>query len=153
MLFPTMMFQCAARSGRRTRASRSASPLAPRFEFQIENTTSAIPCSEERETDKSLALCKARYAVFVRHYPAITRLRARMPFSVIDATGGVELCEAQIAHELRYQSSLDLDDETYRAVTQLPLAREVRCAVCLVACACACAAAAHMRQLSPRDVV
>lgn len=48
-----------------------------------------------------------------------------MPFSVIDATGSVDDCEAQIAHELRYQSSLDLDGRTYARITTLPLAREV----------------------------
>lgn len=33
-------------------------------------------------------------------------------------------CAAQIAHELRYQSSMDLDEATYEAVTRMPLARE-----------------------------
>jgi hypothetical protein len=82
-------------------------------------------CSEERDTDKSVDLCRMRYSVFKRHYPALVRLQRRMPFSVIDATGSVEECEAQIAHELRYQSSLDLDERTYASITTLPLARDI----------------------------
>lgn len=82
-------------------------------------------CREERDTDKSVDKCRLRYAVFKRHYPALVRLQKLMPFSVIDATGSVEECEAQIAHELRYQSSLDLDERTYASITTLPLAREV----------------------------
>lgn len=35
------------------------------------------------------------------------------------------LCAAQIAHELRYQSSLDLDERTYATISRVPLAREV----------------------------
>lgn len=34
-------------------------------------------------------------------------------------------CVAQIAHELRYQSSLDLDERTYANISRVPLAREV----------------------------
>lgn len=82
-------------------------------------------CREERGTDKSADKCRLRYRVFRQHYPALTRLQALMPFSVIDATGSLEECEAQIAHELRYQSSLDLDERTYAAVARIPLAREV----------------------------
>jgi len=82
-------------------------------------------CREERGTDKSADKCRLRYRVFRQHYPALTQLQSLMPFSVIDATGSLEECEAQIAHELRYQSSLDLDERTYAAVARIPLAREV----------------------------
>eukprot|EP00892_Ulva_mutabilis_P001962 jgi/Ulvmu1/11767/UM008_0181.1 len=80
---------------------------------------------EERGTDKSADKCRLRYRVFRQHYPSLTKLQSLMPFSVIDATGSLEDCEAQIAHELRYQSSLDLDERTYAAVSRIPLSREV----------------------------
>ena len=78
-----------------------------------------------RGTDCSVEKCKHRYNVFRTHYPALVKLQQVMPFSIIDASSTLEECEAQIAHELRYQSSLDLDEATYAAVTQIPLAREV----------------------------
>jgi hypothetical protein len=40
------------------------------------------------------------------------------------AESGVH-CSAQIGHELRYQSSLDLDERTYATISRVPLAREV----------------------------
>lgn len=39
--------------------------------------------------------------------------------------GSVQSCQQQIAQELRYQSSLDLLEGTYRAIAHLPLAKEV----------------------------
>lgn len=42
-------------------------------------------------------------------------------------TGGIGIaeCKAQIARELRYQSSLDLDEATYAAIRHLPLAKDL----------------------------
>ncbi len=34
-------------------------------------------------------------------------------------------CKAQISRELRYQSSLDLDEATYAAIRHLPLAKDL----------------------------
>ena len=39
--------------------------------------------------------------------------------------GTLEECRAQIARELRYQSSLDLDEATYSAIRHLPLAKDL----------------------------
>ena len=39
--------------------------------------------------------------------------------------GSLEECRAQIARELRYQSSLDLDEATYAAIRHLPLAKDL----------------------------
>ena len=66
------------------------------------DTIQEAACREERGTDKSISKCRMRYQVFRTHYPALSQLQAVMPFSVIDATGSLEDCEAQIAHELRY---------------------------------------------------
>ena len=59
------------------------------------------------------------------HYTTLLRLKQYFPFSLIDAMGSLEECRAQIARELRYQSSLDLDEATYAAIRHLPLAKDL----------------------------
>ena len=39
--------------------------------------------------------------------------------------GSLDECRQQIAREMRYQSSMDLDEATYAAIRHLPLAREL----------------------------
>ena len=78
-----------------------------------------------RATDVNQALCKRRYQVFKSHYNTILRLKSYFPFSLIDAMGSLQDCRAQINRELRYQSSLDLDEKTYASIRHLPLARDL----------------------------
>jgi adenylate kinase family enzyme len=78
-----------------------------------------------RTTDVSEDLCRRRYQVFKAHYHTILRLKQYFPFSLIDAMGSQDDCRAQIMRELRYQSSLDLDEKTYAAIRHLPLARDL----------------------------
>lgn len=59
------------------------------------------------------------------HYGTLLRLKQYFPFSLIDAMGTVEECRRQIVRELRYQSSMDLEEQTYSAIRHLPLAREL----------------------------
>ena len=59
------------------------------------------------------------------HYATILRLKQYFPFSLIDAMGSLEDTRAQISRELRYQSSLDLDESTYAAIRHLPLAQDL----------------------------
>lgn len=59
------------------------------------------------------------------HYGTLLRLKQYFPFSLIDAMGSVEECRRQIVRELRYQSSMDLEEHTYSAIRHLPLAREL----------------------------
>ena len=54
--------------------------------------------------------------VFKAHYHTILRLKSFFPFSLIDAMGTLEEARQQIMRELRYQSSLDLDEATYAAI-------------------------------------
>ncbi len=69
------------------------------------------------------------------HYHTILRLKSFFPFSLIDAMGTLEEARQQIMRELRYQSSLDLDEATYAAI---------RCALsglffaCRLGCAACC---------------
>lgn len=62
--------------------------------------------------------------VFKAHYHTILRLKSFFPFSLIDAMGTLEEARQQIVRELRYQSSLDLDEATYAAIRSVP------CGVC-----------------------
>jgi adenylate kinase family enzyme len=78
-----------------------------------------------RVTDVNEALCRRRYQVFKAHYNTILRLKSYFPFSLIDAMGGLQECRNQIVRELRYQSSLDLDEKTYAAIRHLPLAKDL----------------------------
>ena len=59
------------------------------------------------------------------HYGTLLRLKQYFPFSLIDAMGSLDECRQQIAREMRYQSSMDLDEATYAAIRHLPLAREL----------------------------
>jgi hypothetical protein len=63
--------------------------------------------------------------VFKAHYHTILRLKSFFPFSLIDAMGTLDEARQQIMRELRYQSSLDLDEATYAAIRHLPLARDL----------------------------
>lgn len=88
---------------------------------------------EERRTDADVAKCKRRFEVFRTHYSTCLKLQKHFPFTLIDALGGLDETRSQIARELRYQSSLDLDEATYAAIRHLPLAadlvREARAAL------------------------
>ena len=59
------------------------------------------------------------------HYGTLLRLKQYFPFSLIDAMGTMDECRQQINREMRYQSSMDLDETTYAAIRHLPLAKEL----------------------------
>ena len=80
---------------------------------------------KERPTDTDVAKCKRRFEVFRTHYSTCLKLQRFFPFTLIDALGSLEDTRAQIARELRYQSSLDLDESTYAAIRHLPLAADL----------------------------
>eukprot|EP00891_Asterochloris_glomerata_P009685 jgi/Astpho2/9685/e_gw1.00147.4.1_t len=80
---------------------------------------------ELRATDADAAKCRRRYAIFKAHYNTVLRLKQFFPFSLIDAMGSLEDTRAQIMRELRYQSSLDLQEATYAAIRHLPLAADL----------------------------
>lgn len=75
---------------------------------------------EQRATDISIEKCKKRYAIFKQHYAATLRLRQFFPFHLIDAMGTLSETQEAITQELRYQSSLDLDQQTYQSIRHLP---------------------------------
>ena len=81
---------------------------------------------ELRPTDLDPEAAKSRYRVFKeKTWDALQSLKKIYHYHFIDAGGTVEKVEHNILSELAYQSSLELDPETYDAIRGLPLATEL----------------------------
>ncbi len=81
---------------------------------------------EERATDLSEESCRKRYRVFMEQtYHVLQDLKQVFHFHVINAQGDIATVEAAIVEEFQYQSTLELDDETFDAIHLIPLASEV----------------------------
>ena len=72
---------------------------------------------------RACSLTRDAYAAtFKAHYLTLLSLKRVFPFTLVDACGTLAETEAQIARELRYQSSLELSGKAYEFVRQVPLA-------------------------------
>lgn len=81
---------------------------------------------ELRPTDLDPIAAKRRYRVFKeKTWDALQSLKQIYHYHFIDADSAIEDVEKKIRVELDYQSSLELDPETYDAVRGLPLASEI----------------------------
>ena len=81
---------------------------------------------EERATDMNEEACRKRYRVFMEQtYDVLQSLKQTFHFHVINAQSDIASVEAAIQKEFRYQSSLELDEETFDAVRHIPLASEI----------------------------
>ncbi|WP_283432569.1 nucleoside monophosphate kinase [Neorhodopirellula lusitana] len=81
---------------------------------------------ELRATDLDPIAAKSRYRVFKeKTWDALQSLKQIYHYHFIDADGSIDEVERKIRMELDYQSSLELDPETYDAVRGLPLATEL----------------------------
>jgi adenylate kinase len=81
---------------------------------------------EERATDLNEEACRKRYRVFMEQtYDVLQSLKQTFHFHVINAQSDIASVERAIINEFRYQSSLELDEETYDAVRHIPLASEI----------------------------
>jgi adenylate kinase len=81
---------------------------------------------EERATDLNEDSCHKRYRVFMEQtYSVLQSLKQVFHFHVINAQGDIASVEKAIIDEFQYQSSLELDEETYDAMHHLPLASEI----------------------------
>ncbi|MEK7415879.1 MAG: nucleoside monophosphate kinase [Planctomycetota bacterium] len=81
---------------------------------------------EERATDLSEDSCRKRYRVFMEQtYSVLQSLKAVFHFHIINAQGDIASVERAIIGEFSYQSSLELDDETFDAIHNIPLASEI----------------------------
>lgn len=81
---------------------------------------------EERATDMADEACRKRYRVFMEQtYGVLQSLKQHFHFHVINAQGDLGTVERAIINEFQYQSSLELDDETFDAIHLIPVASEI----------------------------
>ncbi|OZJ04957.1 hypothetical protein BZG36_01734 [Bifiguratus adelaidae] len=80
---------------------------------------------EERVTDSDETLIRARYAIFKAHYGALLKLSKIFPFHLINAVGSIEQVMHIILKEFEYQSSLELESDTYDTINHIPLAAKI----------------------------
>lgn len=81
---------------------------------------------EERATDSCEATARRRYRVFKEEtWAALQSLRQHFFYHFIDAEGPIATVQQNILNELRYQSSLELDPQTFDALRGLPLSKEI----------------------------
>jgi adenylate kinase len=86
----------------------------------------AVDLLAERTTDLDPQAARHRYRVFKeKTWEALQSLKEVYHYHFVNAQGTVESVERNIRQELDYQSSLELDPDTYDAVRQLPLARDL----------------------------
>jgi adenylate kinase len=81
---------------------------------------------EERQTDLNEEACRKRYRVFMEQtYSVLQSLKEVFFFHIINAQGDIASVERAIMREFQYQSSLELDEPTFDAIRQIPLASEI----------------------------
>jgi len=84
-----------------------------------------LPLLEERDTDFSEDSARKRYKIFKDHYSTLQTLKKHFAFTLIDAGGTIEEVQQNIVKEFKYQSSLELSQETYDMVQRIPLVSDV----------------------------
>lgn len=81
---------------------------------------------EQRDSDLNEETTKRRYHVFKEQtWDALRSLKEIYHYHFINAEGPIEEVEENILRELKYQSSLELDEATYDRLRPLPLAAEI----------------------------
>jgi adenylate kinase len=81
---------------------------------------------EERPTDFSEEAARKRYRLFMEHtYGVLQTLKQVFHFHIINAQGEISAVEKNIIREFQYQSSLELEDETFDIINHVPLASDI----------------------------
>ena len=81
---------------------------------------------EERITDIDPALCRNRYKTFKdTTFDALQSLRKLFHFHFIDAEGDLQEVQQNILHEFTYQSSLELSQEVFDRIRNIPIASQL----------------------------
>ncbi|CAO3601146.1 unnamed protein product [Absidia cylindrospora] len=80
---------------------------------------------EERVTDNNETLIRERYSIFKAHYGSLLKLSKMFPFHLINATGTIKEVMQIILKEFEYQSSLELDSETFDSISHIPVATQI----------------------------
>lgn len=79
-----------------------------------------------RKTDLEADMARNRYRVFKeKTYDSLRSLREIFYYHFINAQGEIEEVQQRIVDELRYQSSLELDQGTYDRLTRIPIASSI----------------------------
>lgn len=81
---------------------------------------------EVRNTDLEEDTARRRYKVFKEQtWQALTSLKEQFFYHFINAQGSIPEVEENIRKELQYQSSLELDPDTFDLLRKIPLAQEI----------------------------
>ncbi len=81
---------------------------------------------EERATDYDEELAQRRYRVFKEQtWDALQSLKETFHYHFINAQGPIEEVQQNILHELKYQSTLELDPRTFDRLRGIPLASQI----------------------------
>ena len=81
---------------------------------------------ELRKTDLDAEAAQNRYRVFKEQtWGALQSLRSQFFYHFINAEGDIEEVERNIYDELKYQSSLELESDTFDRLRKIPLASEI----------------------------
>jgi len=81
---------------------------------------------EVRPTDVDVEAAKRRYQVFKEStWDALQSLKEVFFYHLIDARGKVKEVEKNIFNELQYQSSLELEPDTFEVIRGIPIASEL----------------------------
>jgi adenylate kinase len=95
-------------------------------EWNAKASADGVELCEIRATDKDPEAARHRYRVFKEEtWEALQSLKEVFHYHFVNAQGTLESVEQNIRNELDYQSSLELDPETYDAVKHLPLASDL----------------------------
>jgi len=83
------------------------------------------PQDEERPTDFSEEAAKKRYQIFKQHYGTLQILRKHFVFTVINASKTIPEVQRDILKEFKYQSSMELAEDTFSVLEFIPLVETV----------------------------
>ncbi|TVR44292.1 MAG: nucleoside monophosphate kinase [Planctomycetota bacterium] len=76
----------------------------------------------QRATDVCIEHAKERYRIFREQtFDALQRLRDTFHYHFVDANGSLETVERNIMREFHYQSSVELAEDTYDSIRNIPL--------------------------------
>jgi adenylate kinase len=89
-------------------------------------TTGIGQLKQVRETDIDPKLAEERYRQFRNQvYDSLKLVKEKFHFHFINAEGSPSEVQERILNELKYQSSMELGDDTFEQVRKIPLASEV----------------------------
>lgn len=81
---------------------------------------------EARPTDNNQSLAMRRYKTFIEQsYEAVKSLSSLFNYHLINAGGPIAEVRPNIEREMQYQSSIELNPDTFAIVSQLELASEI----------------------------